>query len=271
MFLIFLFALIQGFTEFLPVSSQGHLILFNQFYDISYLSNLTILEANIIAHSGSLLAILIYYYKIIKNLLLSVKNILRPDIERHASLLIFLFVSSIPVIIVGYFFGKYFDYDNERILLIIGVTSVVFGFILLILDKYCLLVKSFDAMNIKSSLFIGSIQCLALIPGVSRSGAVLTAMRLNGYNRDFCILYSNLLSIPVLIGAITFLLLGDAKPFYIDNLLNFGAIMIFLLSFIFSILFIHFLVYWVRKSSLFIFMLYRLIFGTSLIIMFYLG
>ena len=163
----------------------------------------------------------------------SVKNILRPDIERHASLLIFLFVSTIPVIILGYFFGKYFDYDNERILLIIGITSVVFGFILLILDKYCLLVKNFDAMNIKSSLFIGLIQCLALIPGVSRSGAVLTAMRLNGYNRDFCILYSNLLSIPVLMGAITFLLFSDATPFYIDNLLNFGAIMIFLLSFIF--------------------------------------
>ena len=269
MFLIILFSFIQGFTEFLPISSQGHLIIFNHLFDISFLSSLTVLEANIIAHSGSLLAILIYYNVTLRNLLFSVKNILRPDIERHSGLLIFLVISTIPVIILGYFFGKYFDYDGEKILLIIGVASITFGLILLILDKYCLLVKNFDSMNFKSALFIGLVQCLALIPGTSRSGAVLTAMRLNGYNRDFSIFFSNLLSVPVLFGAICFLLVSESTPFYIDNLFHIGAITIFVLSFIFSIIFIHFLVFWVRKFSLTIFMVYRIVFGIALITLYY--
>ncbi len=269
MFLIVIFSLIQGFTEFLPISSQGHLILYNHLFDISYLLSLTILEANIIAHSGSLLAILIYYSGTLKSLIFSFRNILRPDIEKHASLLIFMIVSTIPIIISGYYFGKYFDYETEKMLLIIGITSVVFGVILFILDKFCLLVKNFDSMNFNSSLFIGLMQCLALIPGVSRSGAVITAMRANGYNRDFCVFYSNMLSVPVLLGAIIFLLTSESNPFYIENIFNIATISIFLLSFFFSIIFIHFLVVWVRRSSLLIFMIYRLIFGIALITMFY--
>ncbi len=269
MILIVLFSFLQGLTEFLPISSQGHLIFFNYIFDISFLSSLSILEANIIAHFGSLLAILIYYFSTVKNILLSTRNILRPDIEKHVSLLIFLVISTIPIIILGYLFGKYFDYNHKIMVLIIGINSIVFGLILFILDKYCLLVKNFDSMNVQSSLFIGLIQCFALIPGVSRSGAVLTAMRANGYNRNFSVFYSNMLSIPVLIGAMTFLFLNGNTPFYIENLINIAAVSIFFLSFIFSILFIHFLVFWVRKSSLLIFVIYRIIFGTGLIIFYH--
>ena len=71
MHLIILFALLQGFTEFIPVSSQGHLILFNNFFNINIISNITILEANVIAHAGSLVAVCLYYSKQIFSLLIS--------------------------------------------------------------------------------------------------------------------------------------------------------------------------------------------------------
>ena len=265
MLLIVLFAFIQGLTEFLPVSSQGHLITFDFVFNLNYLSGISILEANVLAHAGSLFAILFYYHSTTKNILFSIKNILRPDIEKHASLLIFLIFSTIPVILAGYFFGKYFDYDNSKMLLIIGFSSIIFGLLLFAIDKFCLLVKNFDNMNLKSSIVIGAFQCLALVPGVSRSGAVLTVMRAAGFNRDFSVFYSNMLSIPVLFGAITYLLSSNSYAFFLDNITNIYAISIFFLSFFFSIIFIHFLVVWVSRSSLLIFVVYRILFGLVLL------
>ena len=150
-------------------------------------------------------------------------------------------------------------------LLIIGFSSIIFGLLLFAIDKFCLLVKNFDNMNLKSSIVIGAFQCLALVPGVSRSGAVLTVMRAAGFNRDFSVFYSNMLSIPVLFGAITYLLSSNSYAFFLDNITNIYAISIFFLSFFFSIIFIHFLVVWVSRSSLLIFVVYRILFGLVLL------
>ena len=91
-------------------------------------------------------------------------------------------------------------------MLLIGITSLVFGCILYFFDKSCLMVKGEKELNFKNSLLIGLFQALALIPGVSRSGAVLTIMRFQGFNRNFCVLFSNLLSIPVIISATIFII-----------------------------------------------------------------
>ena len=127
--IIFLFALIQGFTEFLPVSSQGHLIVFNSFFNINIIANISVLEANVIAHAGSLVAVCLYYWKQLLLLLISFKHIVRPDIDKNSSLVIHLTLATIPILVCGFLFSKFFDYDNKSLFLIIGITSIFFGII----------------------------------------------------------------------------------------------------------------------------------------------
>jgi undecaprenyl-diphosphatase len=265
MWFLVLFCLVQGFSEFLPISSQGHLLVFNTFLNVTDFSSLSILELNIISHLGSLLAVVIYYNRFILSTIKGLKIFFRPDLNKNLSLFFKLMISTIPIIIVGYYFGKIFDYDNDFLLWIIGISSIVFGIILFILDKFCLLIRNEESMNYKIALFTGFVQCFALIPGVSRAGANMIALRAIGFNRNFTVKYSNLLSIPVILGASIYLFINENNNLFVDNTFNLTVISVFVLSFLFSIIFIHFLISWVRRSSLLIFVLYRIIFGTFLI------
>ncbi len=268
MIVVFFYSFIQGFTEFLPISSQGHLILFNLHYDINEVTNISILEANILVHLGSLFAVLVYYYRINLNLLLSIKHLPRPDIDQNSTLLINLIIATLPGLICGYFFAKFFDYKNDLLILIMGIASIFFGIILYIFDKFCLMVKNINEISVKNSLVIGIFQSFALVPGVSRSGAVLTALRLMGFNRNFSVFFSNLLSIPVILGAVIYLLNQNDGILSLGSI-NYYKINLIFFSFLFSLIFIHFFVSWVRKASLGVFMIYRVIFGIYLIYFFF--
>ena len=147
MHLIILFALLQGFTEFIPVSSQGHLIIFNNFFNINIMSNITVLEANVIAHAGSLIAVCLYYSKEIFSLFISLRHIVRPDIDKNSTLVNSAYNSYISYITVWVFFSKYFNYDDKSLLLIIGITSISFGIVLFFFDRFCLTVKGSQEMN----------------------------------------------------------------------------------------------------------------------------
>ena len=94
------------------------------------MSNITVLEANVIAHAGSLIAVSLYYRKEIFSLLISIKHIVRPDIDKNSTLLIQLIIATLPILLCGFFFSKYFNYDDKRLFLIIGITSISFGIIL---------------------------------------------------------------------------------------------------------------------------------------------
>ena len=267
MLFLIIFCLIQGFSEFLPVSSQGHLIVYNYFTNLDEFSELSILELNIISHLGSLLAVVLYYNKLLFKIIRSLRVFYRPDLDKNLSLFFNLIISTIPIVIVGYFFGKNFDYRDEDLILIIGVTSILFAIILYVADKYCLMVRNQDAIDSRLAFLTGLFQCLALVPGVSRAGANMIMLRSLGFNRNFTVKYSNLLSIPVILGAMVFLITNE-NSFFIDDILNFNVVLVFLLSFLFSLIFIHFLISWVRKSSLLIFILYRIFFGSTLLIFF---
>ena len=106
MIYIFTFALIQGLTEFLPISSQGHLIFFNDVFDVSQSSQISILEMNIIAHMGSLLAVIFYYRTTLTHWIFSINMIVRPDLDKKSFLLLNIILSSIPVVVMGYIFAK---------------------------------------------------------------------------------------------------------------------------------------------------------------------
>ena len=261
MLALVLFCLIQGFTEFLPISSQGHLIIFNSIYPIDNYAGITIHEATIIAHFGSLLAIITFYRRALLSFLFSIKMIDRPDIDKNSFILINLVISTIPIMVAGYVIYKILDYNWDGLLLIIAISSIFFGIILFLADKFCLRIKNQNSLNYLMSFLIGVFQCLALIPGVSRSGAILTVMRFFGFQRQFSVEYSNLLSIPVIIGAMIFMIVNSSLDSSFSSLINYYTSIIFFLSFFFSIIFVYFLVMWVKRFSLFIFVVYRVSFG----------
>ena len=107
LYLIFLLAFTQGFTEFLPISSQGHLIIVNKFFSYEYETILSTLEINIYAHFGSLLAVSFIYNNQLLSFIKSLKMVIRPDLDSDAFLLNHIIISTLPIILIGFFFAKF--------------------------------------------------------------------------------------------------------------------------------------------------------------------
>ena len=245
-----LIALVQGVSEFIPVSSSAHLLL------ISYLSkfNYTSLEVDISLHLGSLLAILVYFWKDLINIL---------DNKKLLHLIIF---GSIPLIVIG-FIVNYFDVIYLlRNLKLIAWTTLIFGIVLFFADKKIAKNNIENNLNFKNIIVIGLFQVLALIPGVSRSGIVITASRMFGFKRVESAKISFFLSIPALIGA-SVLGAGDILNKNID--FNFIILISIFFSFIFSFLTIKYLLKYLEKFSLNIFIYYRIILSIILFLIVY--
>ncbi|MBH43418.1 MAG: hypothetical protein CMP25_01350 [Rickettsiales bacterium] len=262
---IAIYCFIQGFTEFLPISSQAHLIVFNNFYELE-INELSIRSLNIMAHFGSLLAIITYYFKDCVRLILSSKNFFQSYLDPYTILLKNIIYASLPVFFIGYFAADQISTNFLESLTVIGWVSIIFGILLYFIDKNCLRIKHLDRIDLKSSLTIGFFQSLAIIPGFSRSGAVLTIMRFFGFTRSDSVRFSNFLSIPAVSGATIYLIFNLKSEYHSIDYFSFYNMLIIFLSFLFSIFFIHFLVSWVQRSSLALFMWYRIIFGIFIIL-----
>ena len=231
-------AFIQGFTEFIPVSSSAHLII------ISKISNFNVssLQLDISLHLGSLLAIIFYFRKDLLNL------------TKNKSLFLLIVLGSIPLIIVGYFFYSSGLIENLRNLKVIAWTTLVFGILLFIADRSTIKNKINNNLNLKNILLIGIFQVLAIIPGVSRSGIIITASRFLNFDRVDSSKISFYLSIPALAGA-SVLSMKDIINTNID--MNFLFIFAVLLSFIVSYLTIKYFLIYVRDFNLNLFVYYR--------------
>ncbi len=231
-------AFVQGFTEFIPVSSSAHLII------ISKISNFNVssLQLDISLHLGSLLAIIFYFRKDLLN------------ITKNKSLFLLIVLGSIPLIIVGYFFYASDLIENLRNLKVIAWTTLMFGILLFIADRSTIKNKINDNLNLKNILLIGIFQILAIIPGVSRSGIIITASRFLNFGRVDSSKISFYLSIPALAGA-SVLSMKDIVNTNID--MNFLFIFAVFLSFVFSYLTIKYFLIYVRNFNLNLFIYYR--------------
>ena len=231
-------AFIQGFTEFIPVSSSAHLVI------ISKISNFNVssLQLDISLHFGSLLAIIFYFRKDLLN------------ITKNKSLFLLIVLGSIPLIIVGYFFYSSGLIENLRNLKVIAWTTLIFGILLFIADRSTIKNKINDNLNLKNILLIGIFQVVAIIPGVSRSGIIITASRFLNFDRVDSSKISFYLSIPALAGA-SVLSMEDVINTNID--MNFLFIFAVLLSFVISYLTIKYFLIYVRNFNLNIFVYYR--------------
>ena len=248
---IFILSLVQGITEFIPVSSSSHLILFSDYVNFENKS----LSIDVSLHIGSFLAVVTYFYKEILNF---VKN---------KELFFKVLLSSIPVMISGFILVKTNLIDNFRIIEIIGWTTLLFGILLFISDKFNLEKNLNKDFSYKYALIIGIFQVLSLIPGVSRSGIVITATRFLNFNRVDSGKISFLLSIPALSGA-SFLGLWDISSETIE--INILIIIATILSFLFSYLTVKFFLNYLNKFSLKIFVVYRILIGLILLSIIYL-
>ena len=244
---IFILSIIQGITEFLPVSSSSHLILVSNYLDFQN-ENLSI---DVSLHIGSLIAVVTYFRK---DIISFVKN---------KVLLFKIMISSVPVMLIGFLLVKYNLIYELRNIEVIGWTTIIFGILLYISDK-CILSKELEKnFSYKSAIFIGFFQTLSLVPGVSRSGIAITASRILKFKRHDSAKISFLLSIPVL-GAVT---LFGLKNLIITNDINFSLINLLSIfsSFFISFITIKYFLKYIQKFSLTIFVLYRIILGLLLL------
>ena len=236
---ILLLAIVQGISEFVPISSSAHLILFSNIQKFNYAS----LEIDVSLHLGSLIAILVYFRKDLLN------------IFKNKKLLNLILFGSIPLIFFGFIFYEYRIIELVRNLKLIAWTTFIFGILLYFADKKIQEKTIDNDLNFKNIILIGFYQSLSIIPGVSRSGVVITASRFSKFNRVDAAKISFFLSIPALSGA-SILGLSDIS---VENFeFNLIILISILFSFIFSYLTIKFFLYYLRKFSLSVFIYYRL-------------
>jgi len=238
---ILILSLIQGVSEFLPISSLAHLVLISKYYAFSN-QNLLI---DICLHLGSLLAIVVYFAKDLFNFI------------KNKNFLIKIIIGTFPIIPVGYIFYQTGIINHLRNLEVIGWMSLIFGILLYISDRTKNKKKIETEFSSKSALFIGLFQVLALIPGVSRSGITITSGRLLGFSRFDSAKISFFLSIPTLFAASVLGVINIYKEG--SQELNFLAIIAVLFSFAFSYLTIAIFLNFIKKFSLKIFVIYRII------------
>ena len=249
---ILILSFVQGITEFLPVSSSSHLILFSKFVDFRNQG----LSIDVSLHIGSFIAVLTFFYKDIFNFI------------ENRELFIKIIISSIPVILIGYILVQTNFIDELRNIKIIAWMTVIFGILLYISDKFKLEKEIKTSFNLKVALIIGCFQAISLIPGVSRSGITITAARLLNLKRFDSAKISFLLSIPTLAAVSIYGLNNVIKTENLNfSIINLSSIF---LSFLFSFFTIKFFLKYIQKFNLNLIVAYRIILGLILLYIAYL-
>jgi len=247
---ILILSLIQGVSEFIPISSSAHLIIISTLYEFK--SSSLLIDTSL--HLGSLFAIMFYFKK---DLL---------DIQNNQKLLSLIVIGSLPIIVVGYFL-----YTTDLIYLLrniklIAWTTIIFGIVLYFADKSNSSKNIKSNLNLKTILYIGFFQTLALIPGTSRAGITITAGRFLKFDRYDSSKISFLLSIPALAGASA---LGLQDIFQKSFEFTYLVLIAITLSFLFSYFTVKLFLNYINKFSLNIFVIYRVIVGIALLIIIY--
>ncbi|MEX2449757.1 MAG: undecaprenyl-diphosphate phosphatase [Rhodospirillales bacterium] len=259
---IVVLALVQGITEFLPVSSSGHLAL------VPILTGWPDqgLVIDVAVHVGTLIAVVLYFWRDIGAMILGCWRFLRGRKDPGAKLAGLLILATVPVVVAGYVLNDHFP-DTLRSLEVIAWATLGFGILLFIADKLGMTVRRIEHLHVSDAVIIGIAQVLALIPGTSRSGITMTAARIVGMERPDAARFSMLMSIPAILGAGTLKSLelierGDAQ-------LTSAALSAGGLAFIAALIAIAALMAWLRRASFTPFVIYRVLIGVGLLALSY--
>ncbi len=266
---IILLAVIQGLTEFLPVSSSGHLGLFHCFTDQCEHWDADNLTMDIAVHVGTLLSVLLYFWRDVISMMLGAADITTGKVKSNNSrLTLYVIIGSIPVIIAGFILNM-FEPDWLKTLHVIAWATIIFGIILWWVDTKSPSTREVKDLTFKDALLIGLAQMLALIPGTSRSGITMTAARFLGFTRKESARYSMLLAMVAISGAGT--LMGLSLLEGGDLSLGLDVLIAVVFSFISGLIAISVMMKYLEKSTFTIFAIYRVILGTILLGLLYSG
>ncbi len=242
--------IIQGITEWLPVSSSGHLVIFQKLFGL----NVPVFF-DILLHLGTLLVVFIFFWKDIIQL---TKTTLKRDFKsEYGQLSIFILLGSIPTAVIGLIFHEIFVSFFSNIL-VVGIALIATGALLFFCERH----GGKKELTAKDSLLIGLAQGVAIIPGISRSGSTIGVGLLRGIERDKLIRFSFLLSIPAIIGATIF----EAKSVVWNDFELLPVLVGVIMSAILGYFSLKFLVGVVKKRSLKWFSWYCWVLGVGLII-----
>jgi undecaprenyl-diphosphatase len=195
---ILILALIQGITEFLPISSSGHLLLVPLITGWPDQGLMT----DVMVHMGSFLAVVAYFWRDILKLIGGALDLVRGRMTVWGKLALFIIAATIPAIILGPILDKIGFMDAARSMpQLVAWNAIIFGILLYLCDRYGLWVKRMENMTLGQAMIIGTAQALAIIPGTSRSGITMTAGRALGFERPEAARFSFLLGIPAIAGA----------------------------------------------------------------------
>lgn len=257
---LMLLSTLQGLTEFLPVSSSGHLILFSKFTTFPDQG----IALDVAVHVGSILAVMIYFsetiWSIIKGLF---KTKFIPTFSNNGAKIFWLVVvGTLPIIVVGYLL-KETGMEWVRNTKLIGWTILGYGLLLYVADKWGMTIREIRHLGVIDAFLIGCAQCLALIPGTSRSGITITMARFLSMERREAAKFSMLLSIPAIIAAAALVAFELYQQQNLNELIY--SIDGITYSFIASIIAIYIVMWWLKKSTFLPFVIYRLILGSVLL------
>ena len=261
---IFILGLIQGIAEFLPISSSAHLIIFRDLFGIGASMGKNVeLAFDVALHLGTLLAIVIYFFKDFWNMF--IKGITKGVKDKQGKILWFIIAATIPGALMGVLFEDVIENAIRSNFVLIGLSLIIMGVIIYLADKKSKQTKEVASMGFKDALIIGCSQVFALIPGFSRSGTTIATGRLLGLKREDAAKFSFYLSAPIVLGAVI-LQLFDSKT--IDIIVNNLSIFVIgiLVAFISGLLCIEFLLKYIKKHDFKIFMWYRILLGVIVIL-----
>ena len=261
---VIVLALIQGITEFLPISSSGHLILAPLLGGWADQGVLTDMVLNV----GSLLAVIAYFWRDVLAMFSGLGDVAQRRYTANARLMTCVAIGTVPILVMGLLLKVTHLDEHIRSAQLVAWNAIIFGVLLYIADRYGLFVKTIANIDWVQALIIGCAQALALSPGTSRSGITMTAARGLGFSRPEAARFSFLLSIPAN-GAASVLVIGDAIKS--GEAVTSDMVVTGILTFCVAVATIAFLMRMLRRVSFLPFSVYRVILGMVLLALIYSG
>jgi len=252
-------AIVQGITEFLPISSSGHLALVPLLSDWPDQG----LAMDVAVHLGTLLAVMLYFWRDVVSVALGFVQLLGGRRTKSSRMAMYLIVCTIPVVIVGGLLSQSGYYKYLRTVEVIAWASIVFGVVLFAADRVGMTVRRMEHMTVVNALLIGLAQVLALIPGTSRAGITMAAGRFLGFEPQAAAHFSMLMSIPTIMAAG----LLEGRELYQSGQLAFGSdtVIAATLAFVTALVSIALLMAWLRRAGFTPFVVYRILLGCGLL------
>jgi undecaprenyl-diphosphatase len=258
---LLMLSLIQGLTEFIPVSSSAHLAILPNLFHWQDQG----LMMDVAVHFGTLLSVMLYFRKDVAKMFVGAIDTVRFQETADRTLFLQLVVATIPLVIAGAAVSALFGHVRQ--IEIMAYTSIGFGLLLYVVDKHVVITKTLTDMNYRSAFLIGLGQCLAVIPGTSRAGSSMTTLRALGYNRVDTARFSCFLSIPAVIAASALMGYKLTKVEQVDIYTD--VVIAAALSFVAGYIAIDVMMRWVQRSTYTVFVAYRVCLGILLLMWVY--